>query len=134
MTILDTADYAALRLLLHSDDTALPDATLLAFIGLTDPVIKRYVPGWESLSGDALLWLDSAALYLTAERIALSQPGGESVSGLGFSIKENAPTAAQLRDLAALELAALGVELPTATGFAVQVARADGYTELAEWG
>jgi len=131
VTILDAADYAALRAVLRADSDTLPDATLLAFIGLTDPVIKRYVPGWASLSGDALLWLESAALYLTAERIALSQPSGGKVSGLGFSIEEGAPTAAQLRDLAALELAALGVELPTATGFAVQVGRSDGYTEIA---
>ena len=132
-TILDSGDYARIRAVLGTDATALPDATILLFLDSADRAVKRLVSGWASLAGDDLAALEAAAVYLTARLIVLSQAtGGGKVSGYGFSIERTTPSADVLLALAAAELDALGVALPTAGGFAVQLTRNDGYTAVEE--
>lgn len=131
MTILDSGDYAAIRAVLGMDATSLPDATLALFLGGADREIKRLVTGWAALSGDDLATLETAAVYLTAARIA-GAPSSSKVSGFGFSVEANTVTPDALRELAYLELAALGVERTTSYGFRVQAVRNDGYTAVEE--
>ncbi len=131
MTILDSGDYAAIRAVLGMDATSLPDATLALFLGDADREIKRLVTGWAALSGDDLATLETAAVYLTAARIA-GAPSSSKVSGFGFSVEANTVTPDALRELAYLELAALGVERTTSYGFRVQAVRDDGYTAVEE--
>lgn len=129
MTILDSGDYAAIRAALGVDSAALPDATIALFLASADREVKRLVSDWAALTGDNLAALEQAAIYLTAERIALATPSTE-VSGLGYSIKGKAITPAALRALAYLELEPLGVVLTSSYGFSVQTTRGDGYTAL----
>lgn len=131
MTILDSGDYAAIRAVLGMDATSLPDATITLFLGGADREIKRLVTGWAALSGDDLATLETAAVYLTAARIA-GAPSSNKVSGFGFSVEASTVTPDALRELAYLELAALGVERTTSYGFRVQAVRDDGYMAVEE--
>lgn len=128
-TLLNDGDYAAIRAALGVDSTALPDATIALFLASADREVKRLVSGWASLTGDDLAALEQAAVYLTAERIALATPSTD-VSGLGYKIVSKAITPASLRALAYLELGAVGVTLSTSYGFSVRTTRADGYTDV----
>lgn len=128
-TILDETSYDAIRAALGVDATALPDATIALFLASADREVKRLVAGWAALTGDDLDALTQAAVYLTAERVALATPSTE-VSGLGYSIKGKAITPDSLRTLAYLELGALGITLSTSYGFSVRTTRSDGYTDL----
>lgn len=130
MAILDSGDYAAIRAVLGADSTSLPDATIALFLASADREIKRLVTNWASLTGDDLAALEQAAIYLTAERIALATPETSEVSGLGYSIKTKGITGPLLRSLAYAELIGLGVTLTTSYGFAVQSRRNDGYAEV----
>lgn len=132
MTILDSGDYATIRAVLNATALSLPDATILLFLDAGDRAIKRLVAGWASLSGDDLAALERAAVYLTARLITIAQPSGGKVSGYGFSVEQSAPSADALLALAAAELDALGITLPTASGFAIQSTRNDGYTAVEE--
>lgn len=129
MTILDSGDYAAIRAALGMDATSLPDATIALFLGSADREIKWYVPGWAALSGDDLATLESAAVYLTAERIARGTPSTK-IAGFGFSVEGGPINADTLHALALRDLEVLGVVLSSSYGFAVQSTRDDGYTDV----
>lgn len=126
--ILLPADYATIRALLGADATTLPDATLDLILPIADREIKRLAPGWAGYSGDDLDALKDAARYLTAARVVV-QAG--AVKGFGFEVTTETPSSDALMGLVYAVLEALGLTFSTAPGFAVQVARSDGYTERA---
>lgn len=130
MTILSTADDDAIRAALGVDSAALPDATIALFLASADREVKRLVAGWASLTGDDLAALTTAAIYLTAERIALATPATTEVAGLGYKIVSKGVSAATLRALAYAELEGLGVVLTQSYGFSVPSRRSDGYTAV----
>ena len=125
--ILSSADYATIRALLGVAADSLPDATLDLILPIADREIKRLAPGWADYSGDDLDALEDAARYLTAARTVV-QVG--TVKGLGFEVTTKTPSADALMGLVYTVLEALGLTFSAAPGFAVQVTRSDGYTEL----
>lgn len=130
MTILDTDDYDAIRAALGAESASLPDATIALFLASADREVKRLVAGWASLTGDDLAALEQAAIYLTAERIALATPATTEIGGLGYKLVQKGVTPAALRALAYAELVGLGVTLTTSYGFSVTPTRTDGYADL----
>lgn len=136
MTILSAINYPTIRAVLRADLSSddLPDATIDLFIGSADREVTRLVPAWADATGADLESLTDAAIYLTAERIVMAIPTVMKISGYGFSeeVSDTSPTAraAQLRAMAYAELLPLGVTRASSYGFAVQVARSDGYSAL----
>lgn len=78
MTILAPAEYAAIRAAIDValDSESLPDSViaLAIYLGAADLEVKTLDPLWATRTGDALIQLTNAAIYLTAARLAPALP------------------------------------------------------------
>jgi hypothetical protein len=124
MALLDSTDYPAIRAAVDPRLTTadLPDATIALSIYLAagEAEVLALDPGAESRAGDALARAQRAAIYLVAERLALTwrpyqqQNWHEDDVGEGFmwSVEGRQDRAQVLRALAMRELGVQGVANP----------------------
>jgi hypothetical protein len=78
MPILTSTSYGAIRAAIDVtlDSEALPDAVIALpiYLDAADLEVKTRDPLWASRTGDALIQLTNAAIYLTAARLAPALP------------------------------------------------------------
>lgn len=76
--LLTSADYPAIRaaIALSLSSSVLPDSAIALpiFLDAADLDLKARDPLWASRTGDSLVQLTNAAIYLTAARIAPAMP------------------------------------------------------------
>lgn len=115
--LLTDAEYPDIRAVIDTslDSTALPDATIeaLPFLPRADLEIKRRDASWASRSGEALMHLKIAAVYLTASYLVAGIPAltGERYGDYQYTRQATTPEQ-RARDLAAqaaAELLVLGI-------------------------
>lgn len=117
MSLLTFADYPAVRAALDTelDETSLADKTIALDIyqGAADREVKGRDPAWATRTGESLLRLRAAAVYLTAARLAPAVVRVISMNvqsrDLSYSrpVFDPAEKAAELRALAEQELSAV---------------------------
>lgn len=94
-TLLTSTDYptirAAIDLSLDSTSKSLPDATIALpiYLDAADLELKTRDPLWATRTGDALVQLKNAAIYLTASRIAPTIPRlvGEDFGNYAYKLQ-----------------------------------------------
>ena len=115
MTILDYAHYPAIRAAIDVslDSASLPDDVieLPIYVHAADLELKTRDPLWATRTGDSLLQLQIAAVYLTAARLAgaIPQIAGEDFAEYSYKLQaiDWGARAAELRALASAALDAV---------------------------